>query len=328
MGVAANSDSINAGTAGLAETENATAINFGLVGVAALSEYENRAGYFEVYEEDSTSTANNYAIYAVAENTDSNFYAGYFEGNLVYTGALIGPSDAKLKENIEPLDDALSLILQMEPKQYEFKTDEYALSMPEGERHFGLIAADLKKIAPELVHTVVAPEHRKFTDSSSIEPRPQIRYEGVNYIEIIPMLVGAVQQMKASNDSLRQELADLKEDVNQCCGTGYRLSNPEEGDTVSHLTVELANIREIILEQNVPNPFKEQTIISYFVPDDAQSAQLIFFDQNGKHLKTVDVEKGYGIMTVFAQNLNSGTYSYSLVINGEVAETKRMIKMR
>lgn len=84
----------------------------------------------------------------------------------------------------------------------------------------------------------------------------------------------------------------------------------------------------VVLQQNVPNPFAEQTSISYFIPEGTKNAQIIFTDMLGATIKTVDVEPGYGIMTVFAQNLGTGQYSYSLLINGRVAETRKMMKTK
>jgi hypothetical protein len=92
--------------------------------------------------------------------------------------------------------------------------------------------------------------------------------------------------------------------------------------------VELGSLQVVVLDQNVPNPFAEQTTISYFIPETARAAKIIFFDLSGKTLKSVDVEKGSGLITVFAPSLSSGTYSYSLIVDGQTVETKKMVKMR
>ena len=84
----------------------------------------------------------------------------------------------------------------------------------------------------------------------------------------------------------------------------------------------------IVLEQNAPNPFADQTSISYFVPENISNAQIVFTDMFGTAIKTVDIKTGYGVMTVFASNLSSGQYSYSLVVDGKVIETKKMVKQK
>jgi len=57
------------------------------------------------------------------------------------------------------------------------------------------------------------------------------------------------------------------------------------------------------------------------------NAQIIFFDEFGNKLKEFNVqEKGMGQLNITATNLASGIYSYSLIVNGKVLETKKMIK--
>ena len=55
------------------------------------------------------------------------------------------------------------------------------------------------------------------------------------------------------------------------------------------LNVELTDGESIILEQNVPNPFAEQTTISYTVPASVQKAQIHFYNQSGKLINTIDI---------------------------------------
>jgi hypothetical protein len=124
---------------------------------------------------------------------------------------------------------------------------------------------------------------------------------------------------------LNQRLTDVE-------GTGgpqFRLSGPGSEGTVHEMTVELGSLQIVVLEQNVPNPFAEQTTISYFIPEEQEgAAQILFFDHTGKNIKTADVQKGHGILTVFAPNLSSGTYSYALSVGGKVEATKRMVRAK
>ena len=62
------------------------------------------------------------------------------------------------------------------------------------------------------------------------------------------------------------------------------------------------------------------------MPDDA-NAIIVFFDECGNKLKEFKVaEKGMGQLNVSATNLAAGMYSYSLIVNGKVVDTKKMIK--
>jgi hypothetical protein len=93
------------------------------------------------------------------------------------------------------------------------------------------------------------------------------------------------------------------------------------------ITVELSSANSIILFQNDPNPFAEQTTITYSIPAEVNKAEIIFFDNNGRILKTVMVnERGPGQLIVYASNLSNGIYSYSLVADGKMIDTKKMVK--
>ncbi len=93
--------------------------------------------------------------------------------------------------------------------------------------------------------------------------------------------------------------------------------------------VELSNKNMVVLNQNVPNPFAEQTTISYFLPDNVLRAQILFFEQSGTIIKAIDLtEKGKGQLNVFANDLTSGIYTYSLIVDGQTVETKKMIKAK
>ena len=85
------------------------------------------------------------------------------------------------------------------------------------------------------------------------------------------------------------------------------------------------NDEESILTQNSPNPFNEQTVITYFIPENTGNAEIQFFNENGSLIKSVAIEKGEGSITVHATNLRKGTYTYSLVADGRVIESKKMI---
>lgn len=92
------------------------------------------------------------------------------------------------------------------------------------------------------------------------------------------------------------------------------------------LNVELSSANSIILNQNDPNPFAEQTRIRYNIPDEINKAEIIFFDNNGKVLKTVIVnERGNGSIQVYASNLSSGIYTYSLIADGKLIDSKKMV---
>jgi Zn-dependent M28 family amino/carboxypeptidase len=87
--------------------------------------------------------------------------------------------------------------------------------------------------------------------------------------------------------------------------------------------------KSIELFQNKPNPFDESTTISFWVGDPAavKDAQVIIVDLNGKEVKRIPVIIHEGMNEIlFHHGYNmTGTYLYSLYINGTLMGTKKMV---
>jgi hypothetical protein len=98
-------------------------------------------------------------------------------------------------------------------------------------------------------------------------------------------------------------------------------------DLRAALEVRLSDKNAIILSQNVPNPFAEMTTIKYSIPATVKEAQIHFYTNKGIIINSVDiVERGNGEIRVFAEDLSSGLYTYSLIADGKVVATKKMVK--
>jgi len=83
------------------------------------------------------------------------------------------------------------------------------------------------------------------------------------------------------------------------------------------------------LEQNAPNPFYEQTIIKYYLPKNFKAATMHFTDWQGRNLKTINLQDaGHGTISISAKELAAGTYAYTLVVDGKIVDTKKMILTR
>lgn len=158
---------------------------------------------------------NSYGLYATGDS-----YAGYFEGNVAYTGTLTQVSDEKLKENIQPLDSVLAKVMNIKARSYNFKKDapEYkSMNLAEGKR-YGLVAQELEEVFPELVSDEV------FIQNDDAQPDPmdegaappeqaepeKINYKSINYIELIPILVQAIQEQQDEIEQLKAKLAKSK----------------------------------------------------------------------------------------------------------------------
>jgi hypothetical protein len=106
----------------------------------------------------------------------------------VWTNAgAINTSDANLKTNITTSPYGLSEVMQMNPVQYNWKTN------PKEDLQIGFLAQDILKIIPE---AVVVPANG--------DPL------GMKYTELIPVLVKAIQELQKQNFDMQKQIDTLK----------------------------------------------------------------------------------------------------------------------
>jgi len=80
-----------------------------------------------------------------------------------------------------------------------------------------------------------------------------------------------------------------------------------------------------ILYQNAPNPFFSNTEISCYLPETAQQAVIYIYNLQGAELKSYSLtQTGYNSITVNGSELSAGMYLYTLVVDNEIIDTKRM----
>jgi hypothetical protein len=258
----------------------------------------------------------------------------------IYSNNNIVVSDSRYKTNIVSInrDSALAKIRALNGVYYDWDIVNNPNHNFETGRQVGFIAQQVSPVLPEVVSTGLN------------------GYYGLQYEKITALLVNAMQQLDSLVNVNKHTTDSLRQRIEQCCqknnsggsngngnGTGGNSGNGNGGgtngngnehtingkpnnDNVNQLEVQLVNSSAIILNQNVPNPFAEKTVITYFIPDNVNQAQLLFYNDLGEVLKTVEIkEKGKGQLTVYASNLSSGTYTYTLLADGNVVDTKKMV---
>jgi hypothetical protein len=175
-----------------------------------VNSYDYTAGYvtspypgctaFEVI-----ATSNSVGTWALYSSATTLGYAGYFAGNVYCSGSYL-PSDEKLKENIEPLQNGLNKVMKLDVKTYNFRTSEFPeLNLPT-DRQNGFTAQNLESVLPELV---------KLNPAKKEQPET---FKAVNYMGMIPVLTEAIQEQQkqievknAKLDSIEEQYVYLKE---------------------------------------------------------------------------------------------------------------------
>ena len=80
------------------------------------------------------------------------------------------------------------------------------------------------------------------------------------------------------------------------------------------------------MQQNIPNPFTNETVIKYNLPKTINKAYMAIYDLTGKQLSTLAItEKGASQITLTAEKFAAGIYIYSIVGDGKILDSKRMV---
>jgi len=251
--------------------------------------------------------------------------AGYFYGPLYVVGRVTSTvgyttvSDMRLKRNVVRVADneretgsTLDRLTGLDVLEYNIRTprqDEIAAMpdslKPTGKdpnpdiRHYGVSAQELQKLYPDLV----------FEDGDG--------YLSVNYVEMVPLLLRSMQELKAELDKLKGKETTDENYMARQATTAMGTNVMSLRDRVSPLNA--------VLYQNTPNPFTAQTEIRFSLPDDAPQAYIYIFDMTGKMQKQIPVDSNQQSVTINGYELSAGIYLYSLVVGGQEIDTKRMI---
>jgi hypothetical protein len=278
-----------------------------------------------VFYANPASGTNAIGVYSSVPNVSGN-YAGYFDGDVYVnggsnsgTGYLVA-SDAMFKTNINAITNASAIISQLQPKTFYFDTaNSYKLHFS-NKKQYGLIAQDVQTVLPELVGSSTKPAEY---DTAGNVTTAAVTYKNLNYDAFIALLIKSHQEMQSQLDSMKVVMAS-------CCTNNTQMFNkPGNTNKTSAIDVELNNADIIVLNQNTPNPFAEQTTITYNIPQSTNVAQILFYDVNGRQIKAVDItKKGAGQLNVYANDLTNGIYSYTLIADGKIIDTKKMIKQQ
>lgn len=218
----------------------------------------------------------------------------------IYLSGVFHASDRRFKKNLRNIEQPLDLIHNLRGVTYEFRTDQFQDRFADG-RQYGMIAQELEQVMPELV--------RDREDG----------YKVVNYEGLIPVLIEGVKDQQDQIQKLERQVAALTRVVNRL------LERESEENGSGELLLQGQNR----LEQNHPNPFTENTQVNYEISPDVREAYLQITNLEGKIIgRQTITQKGKGHVVIRANSYPAGTYFYSLVVDGEILSTKKMVLTR
>jgi hypothetical protein len=176
---------------------------------------ENYNNGLNIWKPWPTFNAGNYFLFIKDNgnigmgNTGNTTEKLWISGNL-RVNSMVYSSDVRFKQNMTPIKSVLGDLLLLQPYQYRFdstfnaKYDHDSLSINvnkeskinynfDDKLHFGFSAQELEKLYPNLV------------------TKDDNGYLGVNYVELIPLLIKALQEQNEKITLLEEKLNSLSE---------------------------------------------------------------------------------------------------------------------
>lgn len=112
--------------------------------------------------------------------------------------------DTVLKIHIKPLQQPLRHLTQLHPVSYEYNTHQFKqMSLPQG-LQFGFMADDMERVYPHLVKT----RYGQWMYGKNVYRN--VAGQTVEQSSLIPVLVGAIKELNAEVEKLKDEIRELK----------------------------------------------------------------------------------------------------------------------
>jgi trimeric autotransporter adhesin len=231
-------------------------------------------------------------------------------------------SDKRLKKNIKDNVPGLEFINKLQAVTYnlDLEAADKFLATPaineKGGKSKQLAQSDAqsRKLKEEVVYTgFLAQDVEKAANDINYKfsgvdaPKSDKDVYSLRYSEFVVPLVKAVQELSQQVDELKRKVEMLEMQGKSTDGVALK------NDGAS-------------LDQNSPNPFSPKTTISYTLPQTFTSALINITDNSGRLVKRMTLTgKGKGTINIDASAFSSGTYNYSLIVDGKLIGSKQMI---
>lgn len=243
-------------------------------------------------------------------------------------------SDANFKKNIKTYSNAMEVINKLNPVSYYYKDDVYFDHKDKDgkqvkrnfakEEQIGFLAQDLEKVLPNMVRT-----HKDGT-------------KAVNYNQLFGVLTQGVKEQSATTAENKNEIATLKEENNKLATliNELAISNKELKSRLDAMEQKAGNSNTVTkkeipadlkgkIEQIAPNPFSENVVVNYFVPQTATKANMVLRSDKATQSVSFDINnKGNNSITLSGANLLTGLYLCELYVDGQLVDTQKIMLVK
>jgi len=241
-------------------------------------------------------------------------------------------SDGRYKKNVQENVPGIEFINRLRPVTYTMDVSglrkflKENITVQEDTEEFHKMDAEEKKLIEQavkrkekIVYTgfvaqeVEASAKQLGYDFSGVDkPQNNNSLYGLRYAEFVVPLVKAAQEQQQIIENQQKQIDELKSMMQQ-------ISVSDKKETV-------AFSQKAYLEQNNPNPFSQNTMIKFYLPQSTLKAVLKVYSLNGVELKSFDAaQKGFNEIIIKANTLGTGVFVYTLLVDEKTIDTKQMI---
>lgn len=282
----------NIGIEGTALPDTAvTGRNYGVRGIAGNSTSGYNYGVFGKLDGDAGG-AGVYGTTGNALGTDvGGRYAGFFDGDLGVTGVAKARLVNKYDCDSTVAYDDFSLLdaIYLLMSIKGVTTTDSA-----GATHYGFATDILEQSYPRLIITDA--QGRKFA----------------NYTEMIPIIASSLKEIY---------FFYLNRSQSRLLANEGRFDDEVDG-------IRRIARGEMAISQNSPNPFSGSTQVGYTLPEGTTEAYISVTDMHGWPVMRLPLDTSSANTSISSTGLTPGMYIYTLVADGRVLGTKRMIVNR
>ncbi len=245
----------------------------------------------------------NIKAWTVKYNNLDKFYV-YGNGQ-AYSFGWNTMSDSTLKDNVRPIGNALEKVLKLQGVTYNLKqlsesadNTSKIISQPSSVK-MGLIAQAVERVTPEVV-TITSDGMKT-----------------VAYGNLVGLLIEAIKQEDTKVNTLQHKL-------DSCVAFYQHQTNLPEKEKAQDTSS--ANQEQAKLYPCKTCPVNENTSFHCFIPSGSKDASIMVFNINGELKKSISIDGRKEQFVSFNDNkLSAGLYYYSLVVDGQEVDTKKII---
>ncbi len=247
-------------------------------------------------------------------------------------------SDARVKDNVKANVKGLDFINRLRPVTYNLnihrENDIIYKNKKQGDADFagkydiekltqtGFIAQEVEKAAIESGYDFTGVE----------KPNTPDGLYSVRYTDFIMPIVKSVQELSATNEQLKKQNEDLQTQIDELRALIHDMHHAMTNCCANYLKANTSSVQttdgsqEPLLTQNFPNPFTMNTLIRCTIPGNFNSAIIKVSTTTGSEVMTFPVHQtGTSEFTIQSGALSPGMYQYSLIIDGKMIDTKKMV---